>query len=48
MTQAKTVAEIFHQEKEAIEVYLEALEQENQSILEKVEFIGVNQVEVEK
>jgi predicted RNase H-like HicB family nuclease len=33
--------------KEAIEVYLEAVEEENQTFLEKVEFIGVNQIEVE-
>lgn len=47
MTQAKSIAEIFPRVKEAIEVYLEAVEQENQSILDKVEFVGVNQIEVE-
>ena len=47
MTQAKSIAEIFPRVKEAIEVYLEAVEQENKSILDKVEFVGVNQIEVE-
>ncbi|MGI6423855.1 MAG: type II toxin-antitoxin system HicB family antitoxin [Tepidanaerobacteraceae bacterium] len=47
MTQAKSIAEIFPRVKEAIEVYLEAVEEENQTFLEKVEFIGVNQIEVE-
>ncbi|NLU09772.1 MAG: type II toxin-antitoxin system HicB family antitoxin [Tepidanaerobacter acetatoxydans] len=47
MTQAKTIAEIFPRVKEAIEAYLEAVRQENQSILDEVEFIGVNQIEVE-
>ena len=41
------IAEIFSRVKEAIEVYLEAVEQENKSILDKVEFVGVNQIEVE-
>jgi predicted RNase H-like HicB family nuclease len=47
MTQAKSIAEIFPRVKEAIEVYLEATEQENQTFLDKVEFVGVNQIEVE-
>lgn len=47
MTQAKSIAEIFPRVKEAIEVYLEAVGEENQTFLEKVEFIGVNQIEVE-
>lgn len=45
-SQAKTIEEIFPRIKEAIEVYLEAVEEE-QSIFEDIKFIGVNQVEVE-
>ena len=45
-TQAKTIEEIFPRIKEAIEVYLEAIE-EQKSVFEDIKFVGVNQVEVE-
>ncbi|MGI6327357.1 MAG: type II toxin-antitoxin system HicB family antitoxin [Dethiobacteria bacterium] len=45
-TQAKTIEEIFPRIKEAIEVFLETIDDKEQ-ILETVKFVGVNQVEVE-
>jgi predicted RNase H-like HicB family nuclease len=47
MTQAKTIEEIFPRVKEAIEAYLEAIEEDKQPILDEVKFVGVNQIEVE-
>jgi predicted RNase H-like HicB family nuclease len=44
-TQAKTIEEIFPRIKEAIEVFLDAIEKEQ--VLDNVKFVGVNQVEVE-
>lgn len=45
-TQAKSIEEIFPRMKEAIEVYLEAMEEQH-SVYEDIKFVGVNQVEVE-
>ena len=45
-TQAKTIEEIFPRIKEAIEVFLETIDDKEQ-FLESVKFVGVNQVEVE-
>jgi predicted RNase H-like HicB family nuclease len=45
-TQAKTIEDLFPRIKEAIEVYLETLEEEK-SGFEVIKFVGVNQVEVE-
>lgn len=45
-TQAKTIEEIFPRIKEAIEVFLETIDDKEQ-FLETVKFVGVNQVEVE-
>ncbi len=47
ITQAKDMQDLFPRVKEAIEVYLEAIEEENQGIPEEVKLIGVNQIEVE-
>lgn len=47
MTQAKTIEEIFPRVKEAIEVYLEAVEEEKQPVHDELKLIGVNQIEVE-
>ncbi len=47
MTQAKNIQEIFPRVKEAIEVYLEAVEEEKQHFVDDIKFIGVNQIEVE-
>lgn len=47
MTQAKTIEEIFPRVKEAIEVYLEAVEEEKQPVHDELKFVGVNQIEVE-
>lgn len=47
VTQARTIEEIFPRIKEAIEVFLEAVEEEKQPAFEIVKFIGVNQIEVE-
>ena len=44
-TQAKTIEEIFPRIKEAIEVFVDAIEKEQ--VLDNVKFVGVNQVEVE-
>ena len=46
LTQAKTIEELFPRIKEAIEVYLDAIEEEK-SDFEDIKFIGINQVEVE-
>ncbi len=46
-TQAKQLDDIFHRVKEAIEVYLETLDEEKKIPTDKIKFIGVNQVEVE-
>ena len=46
-TQAKEMDEIFPRVKEAIEVYLETLEDEKNEQSNDIKFIGVNQVEVE-
>ena len=45
-TQAKTIEEIFPRIKEAIEVFLETIDDKEQ-ILVTVNFVGLNQVEVE-
>ncbi len=47
MTQAKNIEEIFPRVKEAIEAYLEAVEEETQPIVDDIKFVGVNQIEVE-
>ena len=47
MTQAKNIEEIFSRVKEAIEAYLEAVEEETQPIVDDIKFVGVNQIEVE-
>ncbi len=47
ITQAETVGDIFPRIKEAIEAYLEAMEEEVESISEEFQLIGVNQIEVE-
>ena len=46
LTQAKTIEELFPRIKEAIEVYLDAIEEEKLDF-EDIKFIGINQVEVE-
>lgn len=45
ITQAKNVEELFPRVKEAIEVYLEGVGNDYNN--EKVQFVGVNQIEVE-
>ena len=47
VTQAKKIEDIFPRIKEAIEVFLEAVEVEKQVVFEEFNFIGVNQIEVE-
>ena len=47
ITQAKDVHDLFPRVKEAIEAYLEAIEEENKMIPDEVRLIGVNQIEVE-
>lgn len=47
MTQAKTIVEIFPRVKEAIEVYLEAVEEEKQPVHDELKLISINQIEVE-
>lgn len=47
ITQAQSVPEIFPRVKEAIEVYLEALEDDKNEIQEEIKLVGVNQIEVE-
>lgn len=45
-TQAKTLEKLFPRIKEAIEVYIEAMEEQH-SVYEDIKFVGVNQVEVD-
>ena len=47
ITQAKNVEDLFPRVKEAIEVYLDAIEDEKMKQQEEFQFIGVNQIEVE-
>ena len=47
VTQSKEVHQLFFRVKEAIEVYLKAIEDENLTALDEVKLIGVNQIEVE-
>lgn len=47
ITQSQDINDLFPRVKEAIEAYLEAIEEENQYIPEEVKLIGVNQIEVE-
>ena len=47
ITQAQSIPEIFPRVKEAIEVYLEALEDDKNEIQEEIKLVGVNQIEVE-
>jgi predicted RNase H-like HicB family nuclease len=47
ITQAKNVEDLFPRVKEAIEVYLEAIEDEKMEKQEELQFIGVYQIEVE-
>lgn len=47
ITQAKNIEDLFPRVKEAIEVYLEAIEDEKTKMQEELQFIGVNQIEVE-
>ena len=42
---AKNIEEIFPRVKEAIEAYLEAVEEETQPIVDDIKFVGVNQIE---
>jgi predicted RNase H-like HicB family nuclease len=46
-TQAKQLNDVFPRVKEAIEVYLETIEEEKNASTEDIKFIGVNQIEVE-
>ena len=47
ITQAKSMEDLFPRVKEAIEVYLETIEEEQKTMVEEVKFVGVNQIEVE-
>lgn len=47
ITQSANVEELFPRVKEAIEAYLEAIEEEQLKEQEEIKFVGVNQIEVD-
>lgn len=47
VTQAKEILDLFPRVKEAIEAYLEVLEEEKLEAPQETQLVGVNQIEVE-